>query len=479
MARSFEMVAKNVEKVDTKYRKITTEIPNAQSLKIIEQLRKYEPISMSGQPLIVWDKADGINVYDKYGNKWIDFSSGVLVANSGHGNEEVKKAIIDQVEHGLLFNYCFPSEIRASLVKRLIEIVPEPLNKVFLLSTGAESTECAIKLCRTYGQKIGGKKKIKVITFLDDFHGRTMGALLAGGSPKAKEWVVNKDPDIQQMPFPNSFKYDWADEKNPEYSDDKCFNTWLSYLDEQNINPEHIAGIIPETFQGGWVQLMPVGFVKRLREFCDKYNILLAFDEVQSGFGRSGKLFAYQHYGVKADLICCGKGLSSSLPISAVIGRSDIMDLYGPNEMTSTHTGNTVCVAAALANVHYMMEHKLIENAATLEGICRDLLEGLKKKYPDIIGCVNGCGLAWGVIFVKNGTKEIDPDLAHDIVRISIEKGLMFFAPVGAGATLKICPPLVINEEALIEGLEVFAQAIEKAVSEKVLAEASATSDNN
>jgi 4-aminobutyrate aminotransferase / (S)-3-amino-2-methylpropionate transaminase / 5-aminovalerate transaminase len=276
---------------------------------------------------------------------------------------------------------------------------------------------------------------------------------------------VNQDPDMHNAPFPNAYKYDWADEENPNYSDDKCFDTWLSYISNQGIAFEDIAGMLPETFQGGWVQLMPVGFAKRLRAFCDKYGILLAFDEVQSGFGRSGKLFAFQHYGVQADLVCCGKGISSSLPLSAVIGRSDVMDMYGPNEMTSTHTGNPVCAAAALANIEYMMENKLIDNAANLSGICKTFLTDLQKKHPDVIGNVKGCGLAWGVIFTKKGSKDIDPDLAHDVVRLSVEKGLLFFAPVGAGATIKVCPPLCINEEALREGLAVFAEAVEEALA--------------
>lgn len=467
MAKSFEMIPRKVKKVDTKHRKIATEIPVLESLEILEQLRKYEPRSMSGQPLVVWDRAEGFNVYDKYGNKWIDFSSGVLVANSGHGNEAVKKAIIRQVEHGLLHNYCFPSEIRAKLVKRLSEICPEPLKKVFLLTTGGEATECAIKLSRTYGRKNGGNEKIKIVTFEDDFHGRTMGAQMAGGSPGGKAWIVNLDPDILQVPFPNAFKYEWADESRADYSDEKCFTTWLSYLEEKNVNPRHIAGIMPETFQGGWVQLMPVGFAKKLREFCDRYNIVLTFDEVQAGFGRSGKLFSFQHYGVVPDLVCCGKGISSSLPLSALIGRPDIMDLYGPNEMTSTHTGNPVCAAAALANIDYLLENNLIEHSAKLGDVCAEFLGGMKKKYPDIIGSLQGKGLAWGLIFVKKGTKDIDPDLAHDIVRLSIEKGLLFFAPVGAGATIKVTPPLMITEEALREGLDVFAEAVAEAVEGK------------
>lgn len=464
MAKSFEMISRKVKKVETKHRRIVTEIPVAQSLETVAKLRKYEPRSMSGQPLVVWDRGEGFNVFDKHGNKWIDFSSGVLVTNAGHGNEAIKKAIIAQAEKGLLHNYCFPTEIRADLVEKLSNICPEPLKKVFLLTTGAESTECAIKLCRTYGIKAGGKKKIKIITFDDDFHGRTMGAQMAGGSPGAKEWIVNLDKDMHQIPFPNAFKYKWADVKDPDYSDEKCFDMFLAHLKEQNIDPYDIAGIMPETFQGGWVQLLTPGYAMKLREFCDKHNILLVFDEVQAGFGRSGKLFTFQHYGIVPDLVCCGKGISSSLPLSAIIGRQDVMDLYGPNEMTSTHTGNPVCAAAALANINYIMDNKLIENASDLSGVCDKFLEDLRSKYSKYIGSLQGTGLVWGLVFVKKDTREIDPDLAHDIARISIEKGVLFFAPVGSGATLKICPPLVITKEALIEGLEVFAEAVSEAV---------------
>jgi 4-aminobutyrate aminotransferase-like enzyme len=291
-----------------------------------------------------------------------------------------------------------------------------------------------------------------------------MGAQMAGGSEKGKAWIVNHDPDIHQVPFPNAFKYEWADETRDDYSDDKCFDKFLWYLDQKGIKPQHIAGIMPETFQGGWVQLMPVGFAGKLRQFCDKYDIILVFDEVQAGFGRSGKLFAFEHYGVKADLVCCGKGITSSLPLSALIGRPDVMDLYGPNEMTSTHTGNPVCAAAALANINYMLDNDVIGNAARLGKVCRGFLSKLRQKHAGIIGSLQGCGLAWGLVFVKEGTKDIDPDLAHNIVRLSIERGLLFFAPVGSGATIKVCPSLVINEEALKEGLEVLEEAVDEAV---------------
>lgn len=464
MAKSFSMEPVKVERVETPNRKICTDIPAPGGIPIVEKLRKFEPRSMSGQPLVVWDRAEGYNVYDKFGNKWLDFSSGVLVANAGHSNPEVKKAALSMIEHGLMHNYCFPSEIRSKLVEKLVEISPEPFEKVFLLTTGSEACECAIKLARTYGQKVGGKKKIKIITFEDDFHGRTMGSQMAGGSPASKEWIVNLDPDMNQVPFPNSFKYEWADESRGDYSDDKCFETWKGYLDGQGITPDTIAAFMPETFQGGWAQFMPVGFVKRLRKFCDDNDILLIFDEVQAGFGRSGKLYSFQHYNVKADLACLGKGVSSSLPLSGVIGRKDVMDLYGPNQMTSTHTGNPVCCAAALANIDYIIDNKLVEKSAKLGGALDERSGKLVEKYSSYIGNCKGKGLVRALIMVKKDTREIDPDLAHDIVRLCIEKGLLLFAPVGAGSTIKISPPLVITEDALMEGLDVLDEAIGEAI---------------
>ena len=450
--------------VNTKYRRIISPIPVPESKHIINQLREYEPVSMSGQPEVVWDRAKGFNVYDRYGNKWIDFTSGVLVTNTGHGNETVSKAIIGMVQHGLLHNYCFPSEIRADLVKKLSDMAPAPLKKVFLLSTGSETAECAIKLARTYGTRKYGNHKKKIITFYDAFHGRTMGSLMAGGLPPAKSWIINIDPDFNQVPFPNAYIHSWADENAADYSDEVCFSHFLNALKEQNIKSEHIAGIMSETYQGGWGQLMPNGFAKLLRKFCDDNDIILILDEVQSGMGRTGKLFAFEHNNIVPDIICCGKGISSSLPLSAVIGRADIMDLYGPNEMTSTHTGNPVCCAAALANLNYLFDNHLIEKTFSLGSICRTFFKGLQEKYKDYIGCVNGIGLVWGILFVKKETRDGDNALAKKIVSEAVQKGLLLFAPVGNGALIKICPPLVITEEALLEGLNTFDEAINEVV---------------
>ncbi len=221
-----------------------------------------------------------------------------------------------------------------------------------------------------------------------------------------------------------------------------------------------------ETFQGGWCELMPKGFVQKLRKFCNEYNIVMIFDEVQAGFGRTGKMFGFMHYDIIPDLICCGKGISSGLPLSCVIGRQEIMDLYGPNQMTSTHTGNPVCSAAALASINYLLDNNIVENCANMSKICEKRLNEIIEKYKDYVGFVKGVGLAWALILVKKGTKEIDPELAHDVVETAMRKGLLLFAPVGDGATLKIVPPLIINAEELNEGFDVLDEALSEVIGQ-------------
>lgn len=466
MKSLFTLEPHDVLAVETKNRIIKTQIPVPEAVEIIKEMRKYEPESMSGQPAVIWDKALGYHVYDRWGNKWIDFSSGVVVANAGHCNPAVQKAAMDIISHGMMHSYCFSTEIRGELEKRISELVPVPDNRVFLLTTGSESTECAIKLARTYGVTKFGSHKLKIITFHDGFHGRTMGSQMAGGTPRSKQWIVNQDKDIQQAPFPNAFKYEWADETRADYSDERCFDKFLESLNEQGIHAGDIAGIMTETFQGGWVQFMPKGFMQRLRNFCTEHSILLIFDEIQAGFGRTGKLFGFMHGGITPDIVCCGKGISSGLPLSCVVGPSNIMNLYAPNQMTSTHTGNPVCSAAALASINYIVDQGLVENASALGEVCKKRLDAFKRKYPEAIGFVSGYGLAWALVFTKPGTKEMHPELARAIVQKSIEKGLMLFAPVGSGSTIKICPPLMINEEALLEGISVLDEAIAEALAE-------------
>jgi 4-aminobutyrate aminotransferase-like enzyme len=456
MGKEFSLTPRAVPRVETKYRRIVTPVPNPDSLATLERLRQFEPVSMRGQPPIVWDRAEDIFVYDKHGNQWLDWSSGVLVTNAGHGAPEIKQAILDQVHSGLLHNYCFPSEERAELTELLAGLAPEGLKKIFLLTTGSEATECAIKLSRAHGIKVGGKKKIGIVGFERGFHGRTLGSQQAGGMAGQKAWIVNEDPAIVNVPFPDGY-----------WQTDTRFETFLDAIGRRGLGPENIAGVMMETYQGVGPDFAPVDYVRRLADWCRKHEVVLTFDEVQAGFGRTGKFWAFEHYGVTPDLICCGKGISSSLPLSAVIGRAGIMDQFPPGSMTSTHTGNPVCCAASLASVRKILRDQLTENAARLEPVLLGGLNKIQARHPDVIGHVSARGLVGGLQTVKPAGKEPDHDLAHAIIERCLWRGLLFFAPVGAwGQTVKIAPPLTIPREALEEGLAVLSEATDEAVAD-------------
>ena len=446
--RTYPLDPKEVARVETKYRRIQTKLPVPESIPILEQLRAAEPISVAGQPLVVWDRAEGCQVYDKWGNMWLDWSSGVLVTSAGHGRKEIVDAICEQARTPLLHNYCFPSEIRARLATKLARIAPPNLTKVFLLTTGSETTECAMKLARTYGRSAGGDRKIGIISFEGSFHGRTLGAQMMGGIPQLKDWIINLDPTIRQVPFPDGY---WCE--------DTSFELFLDSIERQGVTPDMVAGVITETYQGAGASFMPKQYAQRLAEWCKDNDVVLILDEVQAAFGRTGTMFGFEHYGIVPDIICCGKGISSSLPLAAVIGRADLMDQYPPGSMTSTHTGSPVCCAAALANLDIIERERLWENAATVGELLHREMRRLKEKYPKVIGSVQGRGLVGGLHIVKDGKKEPAPDLAFDIVAKCVEKGLLLFSPVGF-STVKICPPLIINEEQIIEGAAVIDEAI-------------------
>lgn len=451
---SYELIPRKVPRVETKYRRIATEIPAPESIPILQKLRQFEPQSMSGQPVVVWDRAEGIQVFDRWGNMWLDWSSGVLVTNAGHNHPRIRQAILEQVRHGLVHNYCFPSAVRAELVEQLAAVAPEELRKVFLLTTGAEACECAIKLARTWGRKVGGDRKIGIVTFHNAFHGRTLGAQMAGGIPALKSWIVNLDKDMVQVPFPDGFR-----------SPDTTFEGFLKALEAQGVTPDMVGGVMTETYQGGNASFAPPEYIQKLRAWCSEHQILLIFDEVQAAFGRTGTFWGFEHYGVVPDLICCGKGISSGLPISAVIGRPEVMDLYPPGSMTSTHTGNPVCAAAALASVRVILEEHLVEHTRRMGEILQPELRRIGARFRARIGAVHGKGLVASLHMVRHGSIEPDADLAWDIVRRAVEKGLLMFSPVGyGGASVKIAPPLVIQEEPLRESIAVIEQVLEEAL---------------
>ena len=442
-----------VPKIKTKFRTINTKLPVPESLEIFKTLSESEPVSMMGQPPVVWDKASGFQVYDKWGNKWIDWSSGVLITNAGHGRKKIIKGLRKVLDQKLLATYVFVHEKRAELTKMLQDLSPDPSNyQVFILCTGSEAVENCIKLAKTYALEKHGPNKKYLVSFNHAFHGRTLGSQLAGGMPGLKKWIIDDGQTFIQVPFPDGFK-----------NEDTSFDLFLSSLESQGINPADIAGVLTETYQGVGPDFLPVEYAQKLETFCKEHDIITIYDEVQSGFGRTGKMFAYEHYGVTPDLVACGKGISSSLPISAVIGRRDIMGLYAPGSMTSTHSASPLPVVSAIENLKIIKKEKLVKHSKKLGKVLESGLQKIQAKYPDVLGCLQSKGLVAGIQVVKKGTKDPDPETAVKINEKCFHKGLLMFAPVGiAGECLKISPPLVITKEALIEGINTLEEACDE-----------------
>jgi len=456
MAKEFSLTPQPVARVNTPLRKIVTDLPVPESIPILQKLHDYEPIAMRGQPPVVWDRAEGFQVFDAWGNQWIDWSSGVLIANAGHGRREIVDAIRRQASARLLTNYCFPSEIRARLVERLVGLLPDPLKKVFLLTTGSETVECAIKLCRSHGARAGGRNKNVIVSYDKAFHGRTLGSQQAGGIPSLKEWIINMDPGFVQIPFPDGWR-----------TTDSSFEAFDRALQEHNVPPASVAGVILETYQGGSAAFAPRQYMQSLRQWCTGRKALLVCDEVQAGFGRTGTMWGFEHYGIVPDLALFGKGITSSLPLAAVAGRPDVMDLQPINSMTSTHTGNPVCCAAALANIDLIVGENLAENSRVVGETLHTRLRELQTNFPQI-GRVDGKGLVAGVACVTPGSKEPDSDLAWEVVERCVHKGVLMFSPVGlGGGTVKISPPLVITREAIEESVDVLQEAFAEATAKK------------
>jgi 4-aminobutyrate aminotransferase/(S)-3-amino-2-methylpropionate transaminase len=453
MAREFTLVPRPVKQIMTSHRRIVTQLPVPESLPILEKLYNFEPRAMRGQPPVIWHRAEGFQVYDAWGNQWIDWSSGVLIANAGHGRKEIADAIAAQAHAHLLTSFSFANEPRAQLVERLVSILPEPLKKIFLYSIGSEAVECAIKMARTYGVKTGGRSKHVIVSFEKAFHGRTLGAQQAGGIPELKEWIINLDPGFVQVPFPDGFR-----------TADTSFEGFERALRERGVEPQNVAGVILETYQGGSSAFAPAPYMKALRQWCTGKKALLICDEIQAGFGRTGTLWGFEQYGIVPDVAVFGKGISGSLPVSAVAGRPDVLDLYPPLSMTSSHAGNPVCCAAALASVDLVLKENLADRARENGAVLHQKLNALASRFPQI-GCVAGKGLVAGIACVRPGTTEPDGDLAFEVVRLAMESGVLMFAPVGYGmATVKISPPLVITREAVEESVDALEEAFAAAV---------------
>ena len=454
----FSHIPKEVKRIKTKYRSIVTKIPVPESLPILERVYETESHSMHGQLPIIWDRAEGVQVYDSWGNKWLDFSSTIFVTNAGHGNKRIVEALNKVINKPLLHTYTFTSPERFEYLNYLISNTPKQFEKAFLLSAGTEATEATLKLMRLNGIKLG-KNKGGILCFEGNWHGRTLGAQMMGWNPSQKEWIGYLDPNIYHLPFP----YPWRNEAidNPR----KYFRDSIKELIEKNnINPKtDLCGIMMETFQGWGAVFYPKEFVQEVSLFAKENDLLLTFDEMQAGFGRTGELFGYMNYGVEPDLLACGKGASSSLPLALVLGSKEIMDLPGIGSMSSTHSANPLVCAAGLANMQALIEDGMIENSKKLGVVFHEQLSLLQKKYSNYISSVQGIGLLAAVIFTDTHKKPLS-ELCDLISEKCLQTGLLV---VHTGReSIKLAPPLVINQEELLEGVEAFSNAVEESINE-------------
>jgi len=462
---NFSQSPVDTKSVKTKFRTINTPIPVPESLDILNKMYKYESNSMHGQMPIIWDKADDFQVYDCWGNKWIDFTSTIFVSNAGHGNKKIVEELTKTINKPLLHTYTYPNIERINYLEYLIKNTPDHIEKAFLLSSGTEANEAALKLMRLNGAKYNKNKK-GIICFDGSYHGRTVGSQLMTGNQKAKEWIGHEDPNIYHLPFPypwikdaeNCIKCKFADcvENCPA----DCFyeDSIKKFFDDHNIGPaENICGIVLETFQGWGAIFYPLNFVKKIRKFCDENNILLTFDEVQAGFARTGKLFGYMHYEVTPDLVTCGKGVSSGLPLSLVLGSQKVMDLSEIGSMSSTHSANPLSSISGHHCLKEIIDRDLVGRAKNLGEIFHNRLNEIKEKFPNHLKYIFGKGMIAGLVFIDENNLPLIK-LCDLISEEALRRGLIV---VHTGReSIKLGPPITIHEDALMEGLQVLEDCI-------------------
>ncbi len=449
----------DVEPVNSKYRKICTQIPVPESIPVLEKMYRNESRSMHGQLPMVWDKAEDFQVYDSWGNVWIDFTSTIFVANAGHANKRITSALRKLLDKPLLHSYTYATTERADYLEYLISNTPDRFEKAYLLSAGTEVTEAALKLMRLNGKR-EGKRRGGVICFDGAFHGRTKGAQMMTGNLPAKEWIGYDDPNIHHLPFP----YPWA--VASKCSKEFFHEAIQQLVTQKGLDPEKdFCGFMLETFQGWGAIFYPDEFVQELVTYAHDHGMLVAFDEMQAGFGRTGKLFGYMHYNVQPDLLCCGKGASSGLPLAILLGSKEIMDLPDVGSMSSTHSANPLCCVAGHQNLIAMLEDDLIGNSERLGKLFHRELERIKESYPDHLKHVFGKGLLAALIFKDKDDRPLSR-LCDLVSEKALQRGLLV---VHTGReSIKLAPPLSINEEALLEGLTVLDECIRDSILESV-----------
>ena len=454
MQNTFLWDPEQCDAIDTDHRCIRTSLPAPETLPVLRESARLFPQVNCFQPPIVWHHADEYQVCDVVGNRWIDFSSGAVMANSGHGQREIREAVIEHADSKPLAQFCFASDVRVELAQELVKLVPPELDKVYFWTVGSETIECALRLARIWGIRKTPSKH-HVLTHTGDFHGWTLGAHQLSGDSAGKPWLDSPDQNIHHLPFPRPPLGDESD--HPDW--EQFFDRSIEDLAARGVLPEHVAAVIVETMQGWAMTPFPISYMRRLRQWADEHEVLLVFDEMQTGFGRTGKWFGYEHYNVRPDMLCLGKGISSSLPIAALLGSSEVLDVLSPGEITTTHAAHPLSCAAALANLRLFHDKQLVQESARKGELARNALEQLRTRFPHHIAAVTGFGLILALHVSHPVTGEPDGGLARDWTWSAVKHGVMMFFT--NRTTIKVCPPLAIPDDALIEGIEALGDALQ------------------
>jgi 4-aminobutyrate aminotransferase len=430
--------------------------PGPKARQMIERDRQVTaPAYGRVYPLVV-KEGRGCVVEDVDGNLYLDFMAGIAVASTGHSHPKVIEAIEQQARKFLhICGSDFYYEPMVELAEKLSRLAPGPSAKrVFLTNSGTEAIEAAFKLARF------ATKRQHVIAFTGGFHGRTLGALsLTASRASHRARFSPLIPDVHHVPFAYC-------QRCPYHLDHascgtECVNTIEKILFRYEVAPEEVAAIFVEPIQGeGGYVVPPDEFLPMLQDLCRRHGILLAVDEIQSGFGRTGKMFACEHWGVEPDILCAAKGIASGMPLGAMIAREEI-SVWTRGTHGSTFGGNPVSCAAALATLE-IIEQGLVENAAAQGSYLKERLLELKAIHP-VISDVRGLGLMVGVEFqLPDGTCTPDVKLRDEVMQKSFESGLLLLSC--GESTLRFCPPLIVTREEIDAGVEIFGSVL-KAVT--------------
>ncbi len=399
---------------------------------------------------LVADHGEGAYLFTEDGRRFLDFTCGIGVTNTGHAHPRVVKAIQEQagrIIHSQA-NIAYHRPM-LQLVEELLPLVPAPLSSFYFSNSGAEITEGAIKLAK---QATG---RPHVIVFSGSFHGRThLTMSMTTSKTIYRAGYQPLVPGIFVAPYPYAYKFGWDEEATTDY----CLKE-LKHLLKSQTAPQETAAVIiePVLGEGGYVP-PPARFMHELRELCNQYGILLIADEVQSGFGRTGRWFGIDHFEITPDILTMAKGIASGLPLSALCATPELMKKWAPGSHGGTFGGNAVACAAGVATVQAMREEKLVENADAMGRLLRVGLRRLQEDNPEI-GDVRGLGLMIATEFTTTGG-EPWTDRAKSVTKAALQEGLLLLTCGTYDNIIRWIPPLVVNEAQVKEALGMFERAL-------------------